>query len=261
MGEWWRYMKSTETIQFTWSILSFCWFSPCSAINCCLSACSSRPNCKMRMRSWSSSLLVDCFRVAEEPFVVSTSIVAFASLNPSCSIPSSRSVVFVAWPLLFVLWSMTRLLLSSSNRECPFADWETVSWWVKPLVVFALEGLSSISIRLTMGFDEGAVAWWLTESDDVHGICGAVVSKRMATNQSLTRTLPDTVPWANSVVVFALDRRDEALFDAGLAPLVCCGVPERVVDVRPDVYGLFEREREAGFVLVIGDEDRPLVVA
>ena len=64
------------------------------------------------------------------------------------------------------------------------------------------------------------------------------------------------IPWANSVVVLVLDRRD-----VGLLPLVCCGVPDRAVDVRPDVYGLLERERAAELVLAIGDEERPLVVA
>jgi len=32
-----------------------------------------------------------------------------------------------------------------------------------------------------------------------------------------------------------------------------------VVCVRPDVYGLFEREREDVFVFVIGDDERPVV--
>jgi hypothetical protein len=39
----------------------------------------------------------------------------------------------------------------------------------------------------------------------------------------------------------------------------CCSGPDVVVCVRPDVYGLFEREREDVFVFVIGDDERPVV--
>jgi hypothetical protein len=42
----------------------------------------------------------------------------------------------------------------------------------------------------------------------------------------------------------------------------CCCVPDVVlICVRPDVYGLFEREREEDvLVFVIGDDERPVVV-
>jgi len=41
--------------------------------------------------------------------------------------------------------------------------------------------------------------------------------------------------------------------------LLCCA-PDVVVCVRPDVYGLFEREREEDvFVFVMGDDERPVV--
>jgi hypothetical protein len=40
--------------------------------------------------------------------------------------------------------------------------------------------------------------------------------------------------------------------------LLCCA-PDIVVCVRPDVYGLFEREREDVFVFVMGDDERPVV--
>jgi hypothetical protein len=55
----------------------------------------------------------------------------------------------------------------------------------------------------------------------------------------------------------ALVRRDEEF----IVPLLCCCAPDMVlICVRPDVYGLFEREREEDvLVFVIGDDERPVV--
>jgi len=55
------------------------------------------------------------------------------------------------------------------------------------------------------------------------------------------------------LILFALDRRDEEF----TVPLLCCAPDVVVVCVRPDMYGLFEREREDVFVFVIGEDERP----
>ena len=156
---------------FTWSILSLCWLSPCSAVSCCLSACNSRPNWSIRTRScWSSSLLVDFFCTSEE-MVVSISILWAPSVQPSHSMPSGVSVDFVEHPLLLEAPSASWLLLLLSVRVCPLEIWlvvgeregcVTVPWLLKPLVALLPCGVSSISIRLTTAlelvFDSGEFA-------------------------------------------------------------------------------------------------------
>ena len=61
------------------------------------------------------------------------------------------------------------------------------------------------------------------------------------------------LPWDTSLALFALNRRDEEF----TVPLLCCAPDVVVVCVRPDTYGLFEREREDVFVFVIGEDERP----
>jgi hypothetical protein len=62
------------------------------------------------------------------------------------------------------------------------------------------------------------------------------------------------LPCGNSLVVCALERRDGEF----AVPLLCCCAPDIVI--RPEVYGLFEREREDVFVFVTGDDERSVVV-